>query len=244
MRVFGRRQKEDATLEQLVLQAQSGNEEVRHTLLKDYRPFIATSVSKVCKRYIDQTHDDEFSVGWMAFNEAIDSFETDQGSKFLTFARLVISRKVIDFIRSQKIDMKTVSLDAEDPSGEQSNESYLHDLSKKQYVQDELAWYRQIEIEEYQKVLKEYGLSFNELVEHSPKHRDAKEQAQQIAHLVYENEEIRQYIIEKKRLPIKKILPLVDVSKKTIERNRKYILAVFILLKEDFVYLKEYVKEV
>lgn len=62
--------------------------------------------------------------------------------------------------------------------------------------------------------------------------------------MIYGQPEIRQYVMEKKRLPIKKILPLVDVSKKTIERNRKYILAVFVLLNEDFMYLKEYVKEV
>lgn len=78
----------------------------------------------------------------------------------------------------------------------------------------------------------------------SPKHEDTKKQAQKIAKLIYGQPEIRQYVMEKKRLPIKKILPLVDVSKKTIERNRKYILAVFVLLNEDFMYLKEYVKEV
>lgn len=58
------------------------------------------------------------------------------------------------------------------------------------------------------------------------------------------NQKFANMLWKKKRLPIKKILPLVDVSKKTIERNRKYILAVFVLLNEDFMYLKEYVKEV
>ncbi|MBU6080730.1 RNA polymerase sigma-I factor [Allobacillus halotolerans] len=243
--MFRGQKRDDTTLEQLVLQAQAGDEQIRHRLIEDYQPFIATSVSRVCKRYIDQEQDDEFSIGLIAFNEAIDSFHEGKGSSFFTFARLVISRKVIDYIRQQKHHRQTVPLEY---SG-QSNEAYteeksVSELSTNQFIESEHAWNRQIEIEEYNEKLQEYKLSFAELVKFSPKHEDTKKQAQKIAKLIYGQPEIRQYVMEKKRLPIKKILPLVDVSKKTIERNRKYILAVFVLLNEDFMYLKEYVKEV
>nr|WP_289037573.1 RNA polymerase sigma-I factor [uncultured Allobacillus sp.] len=243
--MFSRQKKNDTTLEQQVLQVQAGDEKLRQRLIEDYQPFIATSVSKVCKRYINQKQDDEFSIGLIAFNEAIDSFQAGKGSSFFTFARLVISRKVIDYIRQQKHHRRTIPLEYSDDTNEMyTDEKSVSELSKNQFIENEHAWNRQIEIEEYNEQLRKYNLSFVELVKFSPKHQDAKRQAQKIAKIIYEQPEIRQYVMEKKRLPIKKILPLVNVSKKTIERNRKYILAVFILLNEDFIYLKEYVKEV
>ncbi|GAA0470940.1 RNA polymerase sigma-I factor [Alkalibacillus silvisoli] len=236
---------QDVPLEEQVRAVQDGDEDARHYLLSSYQPFIATSVSKVCKRYIDTERDDEFSVGLMAFNEAIDSYSEEKGSSFLTFARLVITRKVIDYIRKESAYITTVPLDQSDDEDEQSTENWrLSQVSKDAFEQDQATWYRQMEIEEYNRKLKEFKLSFSELVSISPKHQDAKESAKEVARFVYENEEFREYVLAKKRLPIKKIEPYVNVSKKTIERNRKYILAVFVLLVEDFIYLKEYVQGV
>ncbi|WP_188207027.1 RNA polymerase sigma-I factor [Alkalibacillus aidingensis] len=236
---------DDVTLEEQVVAVQHGDENARHHLLSSYQPFIATAVSKVCKRYIDTKQDDEFSIGLMAFNEALDSYSKDKGSSFLTFARLVISRKVIDYIRKESNHFGTVSLDQSEEDEDQSPTDWkLSHAAKQAFEQDQDAWYRQIEIEEYNQKLKEYKLSFSELATISPKHHDAKESAKEVARVVYHNDEIREYVLTKKRLPIKKVEPLVSVSKKTIERNRKYILAIFILLTEDFMYLKDYVQGV
>ncbi|PKR78239.1 RNA polymerase sigma-I factor [Halalkalibacillus sediminis] len=241
-----RKKKEDVSLEEQVLAVQAGDEETRHHLLSNYQPFIATCVSKVCKRYIDPKMDDEFSVGMMAFNDAIDSYSEDKGSTFLSFARLVITRKVIDYIRFESQDVQILSLD--ESTGEQDDDTNaqwkMTDAAKQAFQSDEESWYRQMEIEEYSKKLKEFKVSFSELSRISPKHQDARETAKNIARIVYENQEIRDYVLSKKRLPIKQLETYVDVSKKTIERNRKFILAIFVLYCEDYTYLKEYVKGV
>ncbi|MDQ0159896.1 RNA polymerase sigma-I factor [Alkalibacillus salilacus] len=236
---------EDVPLEEQVLSVQHGDEETRHHLLSSYQPFIAKCVSNVCKRYINQEQDDEFSIGLMAFNEAMDTYSRDKGSSFLTFAKLVISRKVIDFIRQQTDHFHSVSLDqVEEDDESQTAEWRVSQVSKDEYAKTQDNWYRQIEIEEYNERLKEFKLSFAELADLSPKHVDARQSAQDVARYVYEDEALRHYVLDKKRLPIKQIEPHVSVSKKTIERNRKYILAVFVLLCEDFTYLKEYVQGV
>ena len=46
------------------------------------------------------------------------------------------------------------------------------------------------------------------------------------------------------RIPIKELDTKVDVSKKTLERNRKYIIALVLILSGDYVYLKDYLKGV
>ncbi|WP_369404928.1 RNA polymerase sigma-I factor [Piscibacillus salipiscarius] len=200
-----RQNKEDVSLEEHVLAVQSGDEETRHHLLTDYQPFVATCVSKVCKRYVNPNQDDEFSIGLMAFNEAIDAFSHEKGSSFLSFAKLVITRKVIDYIRVEQKDLAMISLDQnnEDEEGNQQDK-HIAIASKKAFQEEELAWFRQIEIKEYNLKLKEYKLSFSELASVSPKHQDAKETSQEIAKIIYEDEDIREYILRKKRLPIKK----------------------------------------
>lgn len=240
------RVEEDVTLEEHVLAVQKGDEDTRHHLLMNYQPFIATCVSKVCKRYIDPEKDDEFSIGLIAFNEAMESYSVKKGSSFLSFARLVITRKVIDYIRSMNKEPVHVSLDYYDQEENEEGDSYwiISEQAKEAYREEEIAKFRREEIEEYNQKLKDYKLSFAELSRISPKHQDARESAIAIAKFIYNHSEFKKYVLKKKRLPIKKLLPYVNVSKKTIERNRKYILAIFILLNEDYVFLKDYVKEV
>lgn len=43
-------------------------------------------------------------------------------------------------------------------------------------------------------------------------------------------------------LPVKELESTMEVSRKTIERQRKYIIAVVLLLNSHFVYIKEYIK--
>lgn len=236
--------KTDTSLNEQVTLAQAGDEEIRNHLLKQYQPFIAKNVSEVCKRYIDQNRDDEFSIGLMAFNEAIDSFSSSRGSSFLSFARLVIKRKVIDFIRNEQRHLLAASLDEDYENDEQMENPSEITAAKEQYERQTEAWYRREEIKDFQIKLKQYKLSFKELTDVSPQHRDARESAIRVARLIYEDEALREKVLKKGRLPIKDLVDRVDVSKKTLERNRKFILAMVIILSEEYVYLQDYIKGV
>ncbi|SDM77441.1 RNA polymerase sigma-I factor [Sediminibacillus halophilus] len=228
-------------LEDLIEMVQAGNEEVQNRLLKAYQPFVAKSVSDVCKRYIDPQIDDEFSVGLLAFNEAMLSYSADKGSSFLSFARLVVKRRVIDYIRQEQNKTAAVSID--EPLEEAQLENPSEVTAAKAIYQDQVdSWYRREEIRDLQDKLKEYKLSFEELTVISPKHRDARESAIRVARVLHENEFLRSYVLKKRKIPIKNLVNYVDVSKKTLERNRKFILAIFIILSGDYIYLKDYLK--
>ncbi|WP_156288769.1 RNA polymerase sigma factor SigI [Oceanobacillus salinisoli] len=230
-------------LEQMVISAQNGDTSVHNYLLKTYQPFIAKCVSEVCKRYINPKHDDEFSIGLSAFNEAIFSYSREKGSSFLPFAKLVIKRKVIDYIRSNQKVIKAVSLDENYDDVQMENPTEIR-VAKEKYQENQNTVLLREEIAEFKEKLSEYKLSLTELTEVSPKHKDARESAIQTARVLYEDEELRQYVLEKKKLPIKNLTKKVEVSKKTLERNRKFILAIFIVLSEEFIYLKDYLKGV
>ncbi|QAS51771.1 RNA polymerase sigma factor SigI [Halobacillus litoralis] len=237
-------QKNNTSLDAQVESAKQGDDEARNEMLKQYQPFIAKSVSEVCKRYIDPTKDDEFSIGLLAFNEAIQSYSCDKGSSFLSFARLVIKRKVIDHIRNEQKRIKVTSLDEDFYEEDQMENPLEVSAAKDRHRLETEAWHRKEEIMEFQAQLERYKLSFDELIDSSPKHRDARESAVQVARLVYEDTELRNQVLDKGRLPIKELIGRVDVSKKTLERNRKFIIALVLILNGDYVYLKDYLKGV
>lgn len=233
----------DHTLEEIIEKIQNGHEEYRNELIDSYKPFIRKVLSKVCKRYIDQTMD-EYSVGLFAFNEAINQYQPNQGSKFLTFADMVIQRRTIDYIRKENRRKKAVYLD-HDAQDEEGNyeESYIQQKAALDHYEEKKQIDERVyQIENYQKMLEDYGITFKVLSKHCPKHLDARENAKSIAKLISERPEFVKHLQDKKQLPIKDLLKFVDCSRKTVERNRKYIIAVSLIYIGGFTALQSYIE--
>lgn len=230
-------------LEEMIISAQQGDGTIQNFLLRSYQPFIATCVSEVCKRFIDPKKDDEFSIGLWAFNEAILSYTPDRGCSFLSFAKLVVKRKVIDYIRYLKRKQPLLSLDESYDAEKMENPREIAAVKKK-YAQEQDWIHLKEELLDYKEKLAMYKLSLTELTEIAPKHRDARNSAVHTARILYNNDILRTYVHRKKKLPIKALLKQVDVSKKTLERNRKFILAVFIVFDGDYIYIQDYLKGV
>lgn len=237
---FGRGEKDNAEL--LAVQAQNGDEQAMESLLVSYSPFMKKVAGQVCKRFISD-HDEEFTIALSAFHEAVNGYNQEKNASFLTFAHMVIRRRIIDFIRKEAArkdfvhDFHGLSEADEFRSGIDTSASI------RDYNEQQQAAARRGEIAEYEKILSGYGMTFQDLVKVSPSHEDARVTAIQIAQLVAETEEYKNYLQHKKKLPVKEIEELVEVSRKTIERNRKYIIAVALLLMSDLHYLKDYLKE-
>jgi len=236
--------KKKPTLEDSVQLIQQGDRQLLDEVINAYKPFIAKTVSSVCRRYIYET-DDEFSIGLIAFNEAIEKYSTERGSSLLSFSEVIIKRRVIDYIRKQTKNQH-ISIDITNQTAEEETPGSLivNELSLEEYNRKNEEVRRKEEIIQFQGLLQEFELSFSDLIKNSPKHTDARNSAILIAKVLVEQEELKNLLFEKKRLPIKQLEKLVNVSRKTIERNRKYIIAIALILSSDYVYLKEYLKGV
>ena len=228
--------KKKRTLEEAVILIQQGDQSLLNEIIVSYKPFIAKAVSSVCKRYIHET-DDEFSIGLIAFNEAIEKYLPERGKSLLSFAEVLIKRRVIDYIRketkSQHIsyDFDSIAHDDESPA------AIVNELSFEEYKKKKEEEIRKEEIIQFSALLKTFNLSFSDLVEQSPKHADARRTAILIARLLVEDAELRKLLLEKKRIPIKQLEEMVEVSRKTIERNRKYIIAIALILLNNQLYV-------
>lgn len=229
-------------MEESILKIQQGDAKLRNDIIHSYKPFIAKTASKVCNRYINES-DDEFSIGMIAFNEAIDKYSSDKGHSLIAFAEIIIKRRVIDYLRSQSKRKESVFTSVFDEEG--NDQSVLDQVNSLQaFEKEQETEKRREEILQYNSRLHEFGLSFQELAIVSPKHEDARQGAISIAQLLMNDVELKEILFTTKRLPIKQLEQKVQVSRKTIERNRKYIIAICIMLNEEFLHLSQYIKGV
>ncbi|WP_100523503.1 RNA polymerase sigma-I factor [Mycobacteroides abscessus] len=230
-------------LEHDVYLAQNGDLDVRNKLIAQYTPFITQVASKVCKRFIDPSRDDEFSVAMEAFDEAVNKYTAGKGSSFLSFADLVIRRRIIDFIRKESRHRGQLSFEQTLEGEEESELSPVEtQASIQQYQLDYEASLRKEEIDHYKEKLKEFDIDLMDLPEISPKHADARQNAIQVALTLVSSERLSTLFKDKKKLPMKELMNEVEVSRKTVERNRNYIVAIILLLMEDYHYLQSYLQ--
>jgi len=212
--------------------AQQGNHLAREELIRKFTPFILTVVSRLSGRFVRLGEDDEASIGLMAFNEAIDSYDPQKGISFLTLAETVIRRRIIDYFRQEERYKQHFA--SQNTGISSTNEDHLW------------AWElmgRREEIIRYQEELASYGISFADLVQNCPRHQDARQRALACARAIANNLLLRRYLEEKKELPLKVLTQELKISRKTLERHRKYIIALAIIIMGDYEYLKEYIRQ-
>jgi len=230
--------------EQLVRNIQDGDLRLRNQFITDYQPYVAKVASRFCKRYIDPACDDEFSIALGAFNEAINQFSPQSGRSFLGFAETVIRRRLIDHVRKeQRFSRQTPysSFEVEDDEDNVVNPVEVHQAMEhyeKQLGMEE----RRSEIFDFSRCLEEFDIRFAELAEVSPKHADSRLTLLRIGKMLSEDADLMRTLVMKRMLPIKELLGKVEVSRKTLERNRKFIIAVALIFHGPYPYLRDYLR--
>jgi RNA polymerase sigma factor len=232
---------EKIQIEGIINRIKKGDTLLRNEFIEKNIPFIIRVLSNVINRYIDTKNNEEFSIGLTSFNESIDSFNVEKNSNFFYFSEQVIRRRTIDYIRSNKrnniVFPFTYFLNDEDD-----------DFVEKYVVEEQINGYDGIEIKQefilFEEILKMFKVSLQELVLCSPKHRDSKLLSIKIAKIICNNDILYNKLYKNKRIPRTDIMKSINVSVRTIERNRKFIIAVSLILKSDFTVLKEYIENV
>lgn len=231
----------DAIRQELLGLARQGEALAREKLLEMHRYFIQRLASSFCCRHLEWGRDDELSIVLLAFNEAIDRYREERGVPFLVYARRVIKTRLIDFQRQERRRAEhEVSFDsAESSTGYELAESKL---AWEKYNEEVLVRERAAELVQYENLLIAYGLSLAELVRASPKHKDTRSLLINAARRLVGEPLLFAYLEEKKKLPVQELARLTGLSVKTVERGRKYIVAVSLILgyPEKFSYLNSY----
>jgi RNA polymerase sigma factor len=227
----------------LIEAAQAGSDEARNRLVAALEPLVVRMATRVLGRHLQRGRDEEISVALMALNEAITSFDPSRGRNFVGFAEQVIRRRLVDHYRRQpRTEVVLSTLEREDEDGH----TFVPALAKEALERsraDVEADARREEIAVYRLRLKEFGLTLDELARNSPRHEDSRRGAMAVALLLARDPLLRDYLLTRRVLPLKALTDRVAVSRKTLERQRKYIIAVALVVCGEFPHLREYIRD-
>lgn len=227
------------SLEERVEKAKKNQEELNR-LIEEYKPFIASTLQKRTGKYLQYGYDDELTIGMMAFKEAIEAYDESKG-KFLNFAKLVINLRSIDYYRKNQKFKDTVYLQGIYDIENEDRNTIVLNRSMEEYQHKNVNEMRKIEILEYKKELKEWGIEFSDLVQASPKQQRLKKTYKDIAQFIVQDHDMLNKLISIKRLPLKEIEKNMLINRKKLERGRIYIIAVVIAIIGDYELIREYI---
>lgn len=205
--------------------------------IEKHIPFIISCISKFTGRYVSIENDDEYSIGMMAFVEAIEKYKESRGD-FYAFSRLVIESRLKNFFEKENKHIKNKSIEDYKERGTDLVDN-LEDYDK-----DDLN--REFTINEIKKLKEEiddFGFGFEELVNEAPKHKDTREKAIDISEKSSREKDITDFMFVKKRLPIKNMSDRFDVSEKVIRKSKLFIITVIIILFRGYRNLKLWIKK-
>lgn len=201
--------------------------------IEEHFPFIIKSISKVTKRYVSIENDEEFSIGILAFHEAMKKHSEDKGP-FLPFANLVISSRIKNYLLKENKHRLDPSLESLKEEGIEFSEEMLNPIEDRSHLKDE--------IKNLKLHISEFGFDFEDLVDDSPKHKKTRENAINLSKKVSEEKPLVDFMYEKKRLPIKRISLQFNVTEKIIKGSKRFIITVIIIFDKNYRNLKLWIK--
>jgi len=218
-------------------------------LAEENKKWILQCASQAVHHYVTDS-DDEWSIALMAFSEAVQSFEESKGS-FRALASVIIKRRLTDYLRSEgKRSAEIIvmpgafdgELDEEDATGVNLHVQQTVATASAAAASDDSSERAREEIAEMQEILHEYGFSFFDLAESSPKAEKTKKSCGQAIRTLIASVILMAKMRLKRLLPIKELSEESGVVRKILDRHRKYIIAGAEILDGDFPILASYLK--
>lgn len=211
-------------------------------LIREYIPFIRAEATRFLTRLCTD-QDDEYSIAMIAFHEAILSFDRSRGA-FLAYAATVIRNRLIDHRRREARHQGHLSLHEERGAGD---ERVLLDTIADPRDHFEESAHREAtrqEIEELAAVMATFGVSFSDVADNCPRQSRTMEScAAAIAH-AGADKTLLDELLRTKKLPLAALVKGSGAERKTLERHRKYILAMLLILTNGYEIIRGHLHRV
>ncbi len=228
--------------------AAKDNEAEFHRLAIDNQRFIKRCAFRVCHHFVRES-DDEWSIALIAFYEAVRSFDETKGS-FKSFASIVIKRRLMDYFDTRTRHASELSADPYTFDGQLDSEdatAFEMEVAAKSASMESVGGTLpgttalEDEVEAITGVIAAYGFDLYDVGGCSPKASRTKKACAIIIDAVVSSEELLGMMRRKRNLPYARLIGLEGVTKKVLERHRKYLIAAIEIRSGDFPQLQEYI---
>lgn len=210
-------------------------------LIRSYVPFIRAEASKFMSRVCTE-QDDEYSIAMIAFHEAIKGYSKERGT-FFSYAALLIKSRLIDYQRKEARHQGHISIDETNGEDDQPLHEQLSD--EKDYYSASIAQdATREEIAELARVMAGFGIRLTDVADNCPKQSRTLAACGQVVRYATAHPDILDELLATKKLPMTRLASGSGVSKKTLERHRKYILAMLLIQTNGYEIIRGHIKHV
>lgn len=225
--------KEQYEIQRMIEEARQ-KPEVADSFIKQYMPFVKAETAKYRRECSFGDGEEELSIAMFAFYEALTKYQVGKGA-FFQYASIVIRSRLIDFGRRERHHGGVVSLD--EPMMEGENALTLADKMtdhRDAYEELEIRSATKKEIEEFREQLNTFGLSLSDIADSCPRQERTFSFCMQALDYARKNPNLIQKMIETRKLPIMELANGAHVSRKTLERHRRYMMAILLAYTNGF----------
>ncbi len=210
-------------------------------LIREYLPFIQSEATKCLLKPCTQ-QDDEYSIAMIAFHEAIQGYSKTRGA-FLSYASMVIRSRITDYHRKESRHSCLISLNEEQP--EDARPLLERIMDKTDYYEESanLEATRQ-EIEELAMVMAKFGVSFTDVSENAPRQQRTLNACARAIRYAGANPQLLNELLKTKKLPLAALAAGARVERKTLERHRKYVLAMLLIQTNGYEIIRGHLRHV
>lgn len=214
----------------------------RERFLSEERTHILRLTGRILGRAVTDS-DDEWSIALMATSEALGSYDVSRGS-FWSYAAIVIRSRLNDWYRSpasgrsEELMVAPDTFSGELTDSEDGTNALRREVAEQTSVSVDTGL--RDEIEALTQELAPYGIDFFALAEVSPKTAKTRTACGEVLAAMRTPPPLIPLLRERKLLPIRELGQRIRVSRKLIDRHRRYLIAASLILSGDYPGLAEY----
>ncbi|MDR1147249.1 MAG: hypothetical protein LBK66_01310 [Spirochaetaceae bacterium] len=231
---------EIAFVEKLELAKQ--NKRALNALILEYTPFIKKSAAFVF--FKAQQRQEALTEAMLAFVHAVQTYNEGDGV-FINYAGTVIHNRLLDAARREtKIQKRFFSIPFGASNNDENSVELKHEVSRHVYDIAKEKENLRMEITEVNKEFSDWGFNWKLLLKKCPKQKRSRRACFAIIKIIFETPGLTELIIRKHQLPVTELAATMGFSKKILEKYRHYIIAVIVLLKGDYPYIRAFLPQI
>ena len=212
-------------------------------LVRPYLPFIKSETTRFLKRIPVEGQDDELGIAMFAFHEAAIAYSREKGA-FLKLASIAIRNRLIDYQRKEKRHAGVISLDQTvDGDGESRTLLEQIDTGHDEISRCQDAGAARNEIMEFAQQLSEYGLKLSDIADNCPRQKRTLDACHRVLAYARENPILLEHLTTTGKLPMAALSAGSGVERKTMERHRKYLVALLLAFTNGFEIIRGHLRQ-
>lgn len=209
-------------------------------LIEEYMPFIKSEASKSTIYGVE--YDDKVSIAMLVFMNCIYQYSEDKG-KFLSFVSVSIRNRIIDESRKGKKHNDVIPLFPDEDSNEASR-TIEEKVSIDSYNNERERMGLAEEIDMLRLELNNFDIDFMSLEEISPKQARSRIKCMRVASEIVKDDDMRENLFKNQRVSQAELARRMKISEKSIEKHRKYIVTLAVILTGDYIGIKAFLPSI